>query len=429
MTVPKQDQNMGEMRRSIGRNLGIVTIGAATADGGDTSSLIDTTNLIGGDDEHNGKQVEIYDAAGTGTIVSGEIRRVTDYAGSTSDATCSAFTANITTGDKFEMWATPWLIADINDSINQAIMAVSAECLKEKKLEETWTVANTYEYDCLSDFVGLHKVEYVVDVGTEDEIDNCDTAWTAGTNVTATADTSFKKEGTASAKLVVASGAAAGGILGYGTISSLDLSDCDYVEFWLYSSIALAAGELDLVLSASAAIAATTESIDVPATTAARWTRHVVALANPHSDTAIISVGLVNTTDVGACTLYIDDIEGISKGTRKYRDLNPQYWTVVRNSTNYLKLTPSGLSVIGSNTLLRLSGYQLPDLLSDDTTDCDIDPYYVVAAVCGQLAINHAKSSRLELDNREDKGKVWLSIAESRKSQMRTTIRPDSRFF
>uniref|UniRef100_A0A6M3J510 Uncharacterized protein n=1 Tax=viral metagenome TaxID=1070528 RepID=A0A6M3J510_9ZZZZ len=428
MAIPIQGQNKGELRRSIGRNLGIVTIGAITAVPGtpDTTSVIDTTNLTGGDDEHNGKQVMIYDA--TGSIVDGETRRVTDYLGSASDATTTAFSANTAVGDKYEMCDTPWLIADIDDAINQAIMAVTKDCLQVKETETTWTADKVKEYDCLSGFVGLHKVEYVSSVGVEVILDTCDTAWTAGSaNVTVTADTSFKKEGTASAKLVEDGNSAAGAILGYATISSADISDCDALEFWLYSSIALTAGQLDFALDNTAAIASPIESLDVPATTAATWTRHVVSLANPQSDTAIISLGIVNTSDVGACTLYIDDVKAVKKGSRVYKTLNPQYWTIARGSTNYLQLNESGKSVTGDNTLLRLSGYQLPALLSDDTTDSEIDPTYIIEQTTGWLAIGHAKSSRLQIKDRASFSKYHLGLAEAIKPSLRSTIFPDTR--
>ena len=131
MPVPIQAQDRGEIRRSIGRNLGIVIVGAATSTV-DKTSLIDTSNLRGGDDEHNEKQVMIYDSVG-GSITDGETKIVSAYSGSNQDATTGEFSQNITTLDKYEMWNHPWLISDINDAINQAIMEMTKDCLKEKQ--------------------------------------------------------------------------------------------------------------------------------------------------------------------------------------------------------------------------------------------------------------------------------------------------------
>jgi len=429
MSLPIQLRNKQELRIDVGTNLGIVIVGENETTT-DSSSIIDTAHLKGGDDSHNGKQVLIYEPACSTGIVAGEIQFVTDYTGSTSDATTGAFTDVITDGAKYEIWDTPWLAADIDRAINQAIQSVTKDCLLEKKTENIWTASNVYEYDCLSDFVGLHMVEYADSVGVEVVLDTCDTAWTAGSaNVTVTADTSFEKEGTACAKLVEDGNSAAGAKLGYATISSSDISDCDALEFWIYSSIALTAGYLDFVLSASAAIAATTESLDIPATTAATWTRHIISLANPHSDTAIISLGLINTTDIGACTIYIDNVKAVKTGSRKYKQLNPQYWSIVRNSTNYLKFTSAGKGIVGDNTLLRLSGYQIPALLTDDSTDSTVDPEYIVAQATGMLALGHANSARLQIQDRAKMAQFWLGIAQQRKSEIKFFNHPDSRWF
>lgn len=427
MTVPIQLQNRGEIRRSVGRNLGNVLIGAATSTT-DTTSLIDTTNLLGGDDEHNNKQVMIYDAAGS--IVDGETRRVTDYAGTSQDATVTAFTASITALDKYELWDTPWLIADINDVINQAIIAATAKgTLKFKQTATQFTLPNVYEYNCLTGYKGLYLVEHCTGVEIEKVIDNCDTEWTEGSNVTVTADTSHYIEGIASNKLVVAAGASATQVLAYHAISKVDLSECDKLEISIYSTIALTAGQLQVRLDDTALGASVVESLDIPATTANTWTRHVITLANPLSDSAIIYVDIYQVADVGACTLYIDYITGVLDGSRVYKELNPSYWSIVQGTTPYLKLTQNGKAQVGNTTLLRLSGYQIPDIFSDDTTDCDIDPGYVIAFATGTLALSHAKSSRLQINDRQKFAQYWLGIAESLKLGLGVPIFPDARFF
>jgi len=422
--------NRGEIRRSIGRNLGIVTVGAITAVPGtpDTTSVIDTTNLAGADDEHNGKQIIIYDA--TGSIVDGEIRRVTDYTGSTTgDLTTTAFSQNTAVGDKFELYEMPWLVADINDAIDQAILKASARCLQDKQTETTFTKPDTFLYDCLSGFNVVHMIEHEESIGTEVIVDNCDTVWTKGSaNVTVTADTSFEIEGLACAKLVEDGNSAAGAILGYGTISSKDLSGCDKIEISMYSTIALTAGYLDLVLSASAAIAATTESIDIPAMAANTWYRHILTLANPQSDTAIISVGLVNTTDVGACTLYIDYIRAVDSKSRRYKELNPEYWSLVRASTPLLQLTSTGLGIVGAPKLLRISGYDIPAMLTDDSTDSEVDPDYIINMAKGLLMTGHSKARTLDIQNREDKGEKFIALAMQRLNSVSYTPAANTRY-
>lgn len=139
-------------------------------------------------------------------------------------------------------------------------------------------------------------------------LDNCDAAWTAGANVTATNDTGDKKEGTGSVKLAVAAGAGAAQILGYKAISSANLSGKTRVGIWIKSSIALNSGDLKYQMDDTAALASPIESIDIPALAANVWTKVYLVLATPHLDTAIISHGIYQVVDKGAFNLWIDDI-------------------------------------------------------------------------------------------------------------------------
>jgi len=424
MPVPIQGQNRGELRRLIGPSLGMMQVGEATSTV-DTSSLIDTLNLKGRDDEHNGKEVVIFSPAGS--IVAGEKSRVADYAGATSDATCApVFTASITDGDGYELWKTPWLSSDVNKAIDEAILKASARCLQYKLTEEIFTKASTYLYDAFSGFESVNLIEYEHNSEAV-VVDDCNTVWTAGANVTASLETSRKIEGTGSVKLVAAAGVAAGGILGYATFGATDLSKYDKLEISLYSSIALAAGELDYALDDTAAIASPVESLDIPATSKNIWTRHIIDLANPLLDTAIISGGLVNTTDVGAFTIYIDYIRAVDSTTRQYVELNPQYWSVQRSTTPLLQITPTALGVMGNPRLLKITGRALPALLTDDTTDSEIDPDFIINMAKGLLMTGHSKSRTLDIQNREDKGEKFISLAMARLNSISTNVASNSR--
>jgi len=396
---------------------------------GDTDTLKDSKWLArGGDDEYNGRQVVIYDAAGS--IVDGESSFVSDFAAATYEATMlPVFTANITILDKYEMWRTFWK-EEINEAINQAIMDVTDDCLQIKQTTNTYTDDDEYEYNCLSDFVGLYKVEYEYDSGIEHILHNCDVAWDelVDGDVTATADTTLKWEGSASAKLVVAAGCGAGDILATDSISALNISDCNKVQVTVYSTVALDAGDIQLLLDNTASCASPVESLNIPATTANTKTTHVIALANPESDSAIISVGLKMVTDKGAFTLYADKIRAFKSTSKEYRVLNPEMWSIVKDSTNYLKLTPEALGLIGDTRQLRLTGYQIPALLTAEATASEVDPSWLIAKVTGRLLIGHAKSSRLDILDREKLSKYWFDEAEKRMPHIRTMIANNTRW-
>lgn len=421
MTI-QQSVTRAEIIESIGRVLG-ATFGTATG-GGDTSSLKDTFGLRGADNEHNGKFVYMSLVAG---VAATDETWVTDFDSATADATLSpVVSGNIAAADIYEMWPRPFIRDDIIDVIDRSFREVARKALQVKRTNSQWTESNHLEYDWLSSFKSIHKVEYVRNVGIDRLLSDTKTAWTAGSaNVTVTADTAFLNP---SAKLVEDGNSGAGDILGYDTISSLDISDCDRLEFDMYSSVALTAGQIDFALDNTAAIASPTESLDVPAMDAGVEYRHSIALANPHLDTAIISLGLVQTSDVGAATYYVRNVRAVKEGSKEYIELNSMYWEPSIDSTNYLKLTKTGLSVVGTPTQIRLNGLQLPSVMTADSDTCEIDPEYVVEYALAYLLLYHAKSRALDVKGREELGKIHLGLALEKKKQISVNFPDGSRF-
>lgn len=426
MPITIQDRNRLEIRQDIGYNLGLVIVSTATG-GGDATSLLDTYGLAkGGDDEYNGRQVQ-FNAGGTASGKS----FVSDFAIATFDATLApAVTGNVTAADPYEMWKEPFLIEDINALINQAIISVSNRCHIIKQTVNTYTEGSKYEYNVLSGFTGLYSVEYVDSVDKDLQLDDCDTAWAELTDgdVTLTADTTIKKEGTGSIKMVAAAGLGAGDIMATVAISETDLNDYDELEIWVYSTVALDAGDLQVLLDDTAQCASALESLDIPATTAETWTRHLISLANPSTDIDIISLGIKQVTDKGAFTLYVDDVRVVKSASRVYLHLSPEHWSIVKDTTDKLQLTTDGLSITGFPTLLRLIGYQQVSLLTDDTTDSTIDPDYIIAFVLGTILMGHSKSAQLDIQDRAKLGTYWLSRAERIKTQITTNMNAGTRW-
>ena len=394
----------------------------------DKDTLIDTLNLTGGDDEYNEREVIIYDA--TGDIVDGETGVVSDFAAATYEATLSAnLSANITDGDKYELWKTPWKVADINDAINQAIIEVTGRALVDRQTDSNFTRENEYIYDWLvpyafgNDFRLLSKVEYVETTGVEKDIHMCEVVWDEDVDaeVTETVDTTYNIEGTYCLKIVVGADAEANDVLITDSFTSLDISDCDKVEITVRSSAALSAGDIQLLLDDTAKCVSATESLDIPATLANTTTTHVIDLANPHSDTAIISVGIKLITDA-ANTMYFDRIKAVKSASKQYKILTPEYWSIVKGTTPKLALTTAGLATTGLNTQVRLTGYAAPDIFSGDSTDSEIDPGWLINKVCGELLLNHAKSQYLDIHDRFKIGTLRLAMADRQLSSITTSL-------
>ncbi len=421
-----QSQTLQQIRHSIGRNLGVVVLGEATSTV-DSASLIDTINLHGGDDEHNMNQVRIYDANCTTGITDGETSYVSDYDSGTQDATISpAFTASIVDGDEYEMWKHPWRIEDVDDAINQVLMSLTGKCPQIQGDTTLFTEESKYRYSIPSGFVALSKLEYVSSEAKHKLIEDCEAAWTGGTGTTSTADSIFERKGSFCSKNVVVS-VGATTILCYKDITSIDLSQGDTVEFWLYSTVAVTASYLEIHLSSTAAIASAEETISIPAMDADTWYRHSLSLANPYLDSAIISVGFYQKTDMADFTFYVDDIDSILASSRKYVELPQEYWSIVRGTTDYIQLTPESLGIIGVGKRIRLTGYKNLTLLTADTSTCEVEPSWVINKVTGELLINHAKSPSLDIDDRKSLGTLKIAQAQATLGSITTNLAQGTR--
>jgi hypothetical protein len=174
-----------------------------------------------------------------------------------------------------------------------------------------FTLKDIYVYNTASGYWDLKTPNLLVD--------DCETAWTAKANVTATADTTWFRYGAKSAKLAIAAGFTTG-IAATMAVAAKDLHTYTYLHFYIKSSIAQAAGDLQIMLDNTAACASPIETINLPALSAGVATEVEVALAAAASDTAIISVGLKIATDNGACDIYLDDIRAVKCYTGTVND-------------------------------------------------------------------------------------------------------------
>lgn len=205
---------------------------------------------------------------------------------------------------EIRMWSTPtppagWFSCDgslVSRATYSALFAV---------IGTTYGVGDGSTTFAIPNFSSRTPIGY--DVSSKIVIDACETAWTAGANVTATNDTGDFKTGTASVKLAVASGATASQILGYKTIS-VNLAGKTTIGMWIKSDVALSNGDMQYRLDDTAGLASPLESINIPALVANQWTKVYLTLATPGLDTAIISGGIFQVVDKGAFNLWIDDI-------------------------------------------------------------------------------------------------------------------------
>lgn len=140
-------------------------------------------------------------------------------------------------------------------------------------------------------------------------ISDCETAWTASANVTATATTGSYKEGTKSANIDIAGGFTTG-LVAYFATGALNLSGYKQVSFWIKANAAVAASTLSLRLCSDAAGVTTVNTVAIPAlpnTFTIYWVNVTVDLAAALGS-SINSVALYADLDPGAVTINLDNI-------------------------------------------------------------------------------------------------------------------------
>jgi hypothetical protein len=315
------DRTREQIRVAIGYNLGAVFL--STADSGDSASVVDR-QARGNIDTENGKWIVATSGANDG-----EIRQVIDtvVTGSGVDMTVDEFTNSVSTMT-YERWSERYNPVSIHEFINTAVLGLYGRAYNPDEYPDVTSssaatalhgAGSVARFDIPSGFSMINRLEYRSSF-TSTSIHSCDAVFDeSGTssstlaqnaNITATADTEDKKQGTASNRFVYAAGASAGDKT-TDSITSKDISGYDYIEGWVKIALAAgtSAGNLKILLDDTVRCASPLEELNVPALTNDTWTYFRVPLATPELDTAIISVGLEYDADLTACTVWIDDLK------------------------------------------------------------------------------------------------------------------------
>lgn len=393
-------QTRKELRQTVGYRTGAM-VAISTTSAGTTTSFTDT-ELANSDGAYNG-----YHFVQTSGANDGSIRIVDEYTGGSKTGRFrTAMSSAVASGVTGELWAPDMPPARLHDFINEAIRGVTRKASPPVTNVSIHTSRRLTGYDVPTAVVGIQRVEYRSWVDHED-IENCDAAWSESNDadVTVSLDDEDYREGSGAVKLVVAGTVSAGDILA-SQVVSVDLSGMTHVEFWIKSSTAVAASDLALILSTTANAGTETEKIAVPATTAGEWQRVRVALANPQSDTAIISVGLEYDANAAANDIWIDGIEATREDSETWEPVHRNFWRIDKDQRK-LFFDPEGVHQVG-HSLLKLIGRQKPSELTTDTATCDVDPIYITEYVHAQVLRARAdrnassrEAAHLEADRRE----------------------------
>ena len=408
-----QARTREQIRVAIGRHLGAVYVSTISGRGtGANMKDFNDKTLYGGDDDHNGKYIRLTSGSNDGFDT-----RVFDYVAGTSQAVSvttqrvivrpDATGLNFTAAQTYEMWDEPFPPTDIDDLINQAIVESTGRVYDPEESLALFADGFQTRFDMPSQFSMLQQVEWRSSVQFK-SIDTAESAWTAGTNVTVSVDSKIKKQGAGSNKIVLAAGVSSGAVVAYKNITSIDISGYTHVEFWIRCTKATtSAADLKLLLDDTAAAVSPKETLSIPALSGDTWTFVRLALSNPRDDTAIISVGLEDDVDIGAETVWIDDIRAVHNDTGVWKRMPRHLWHIDKQSLD-LVFTNAGRSLVGYAPL-KLIGGDKPALLTADGTSSEVNDWYIESRAT-ELAFIAAEMF--------DKAAYWHQFAEEAKRNL-----------
>ena len=410
-----QSKTREDLRKAIGRNLGKMLTGT-TSGSGSTTTALDAT-LFGGDDEYIGSYIRFTSGDNDGSV-----RRITDYTSSTGTMTFAAVGATVAGSTTYELWKDQFDPQIVDEFINQSIWEITGKYFDPEENVDLHTDRINARLEIPSEIAMIQDV-YYRNKFTSKELLSCDSVFdeTVDSDFTVSVDTEDYKRGSASNKFVIAVGASAGDIA-TDSITSVNLAKYDYIEFWIKSTVATSAGNLKILLDDSASCASPIETLNVPALTASTWKYCRVALSNPHTDTAIISVGLEYDSDLGACTVHLDDIKAVKNDTSTWTKLPRYQWRIDKEgeqgaSTQDLVLTDGGRAEVGYS-LIKLVGGDEPAELSADSDTTEVPERFIVAYATALSAQAGSLRPDADIDSMRNLAAFWFAKSEQAKNDL-----------
>jgi len=367
-----QARTQAQLRLSTLYNLGAVFVFTATSNGSTTTTV--GTTLQGGDNDHIGKWL-----ISTSGNNNGEIVRVTDFVDSSDTLTHAAFSNSTSTNDTFELVDSAYPPAAIHDFFNQALIDATGHAYDPIENITLHADGKTARFDIPTGISMLTRVQYRKTV-TRASVHLMERTFdeTTDSDFTQALDTEDFRRGN-SLKLTIGSGVSAGDFI-TGSLTALDLSRYTHLEGWTKAATTLAANDFVFRLDSGVVQGDATdlEILNIPATIAAdTWTFHRIALANPETDTAIVSVGIEYNANQAANTVWFDEWEAVVNDSVVWVDLPRHLWHIDKEARDLI--FDAGVVSLAGYSLLKLVGGDKPALLSSDSSTTEVDDTYLIS--------------------------------------------------
>ena len=259
-----------------------------------------------------------------------------------------------------------------------------------------------YEYNVATKYWDL--------VARNSQICDCESAWTGSANITPSLDTAWKRYGSQSVKLSVASGFTTG-LAAYFNFSSKDVSAYTHLHFYIKSSVNVPASTLKILIDNTNGCVSPLEQIELPALTAGVEKEIEVVIVNPSALSAILSVGLLIATDIGAYTINISDI----RATKPYSGSKSDRWEteIIFDSVN------GEVLFIATNGVDPIQAWNGTGSFYDLSEDVEISKivknFYHFLVVMNQTVSGEAAPQRVQWPV-EGKPKDWINAGSGNNS-------------
>ena len=159
------------------------------------------------------------------------------------------------------------------------------------------------------------KGSVVAEGVTNKTLSLADSAWTGFASTTATADTTDKKEGTASADILIKADFTTG-LAAYKDLdATVDVSKLDSIQLWVKATSTTVKGDYEIVVDDTAGCTSTLENIDLPVLVANTWKLVALGIADNSDMTAIKCVGLNVAVDKGVQNVNLDQVVAQGQAT------------------------------------------------------------------------------------------------------------------
>ena len=136
-----------------------------------------------------------------------------------------------------------------------------------------------------------------------------------------------------------------------------------------------------------------------------------MALANPETDTAIISVGLEYDSDLGACIVWLDDISVVKNDSAQWERIPRNLWRIDKEAQDIV--LDNYVHGVARYNLLKIVGGDKPALLTADSSSPEIDEQYLIARATGLAFASASGGPNTDPDNKNNMAGFWMGLSSS----------------